>query len=90
MGVTVKVSALFRRFTNGQEFVKVSGNTPMECLHELETRFPKIKRWLYDKQGNLRPQVWFFVNGQKISADEMTKPLKDGDELFFVLAISGG
>ena len=90
MGVTIKVSSLFRRFTNGQEFVDVTGNSPMECLHELEARFPKIKRWLYDKQGNLRPQVWFFVNGQKISADEMTKPLKNGDELFFLLAISGG
>jgi molybdopterin converting factor small subunit len=90
MGVTIKVSSLFRRFTNGQEFVEVTGNSPMECLHELEARFPKIKRWLYDKQGNLRPQVWFFVNGQKISADEMTKPLKNGDELFFLLAISGG
>jgi molybdopterin converting factor small subunit len=56
----------------------------------LEARFPKIKRWLYDKQGNLRPQVWFFVNGQKISAGDMAKPLNDGDELFFVLAISGG
>jgi molybdopterin converting factor small subunit len=90
MGVTIKVSSLFRRFTNGQEFVEVTGNSPMECLHELEARFPKIKRWLYDKQGNLRPQVWFFVNGRKISADEMTKPLKNGDELFFLLAISGG
>ena len=90
MGVTIKVSSLFRRFTNGQEFVEVTGNSPMECLHELEARFPKIKRWLYDKQGNLRPQVWFFVNGQKISADEMTKPLKNSDELFFLLAISGG
>lgn len=90
MGVTIKISSLFRRFTNGQEFVDVTGNSPVECIHELETRFPKIKRWLYDKQGNLRPQVWFFVNGQKISSDEMTRPLKDGDELFFLLAISGG
>jgi len=90
MGVTIKVSPLFRRFTNGQEFVEVTGNSTMDCLQELESRFPKIKRWLYDKQGNLRPQVWFFVNGQKIPADEMSKPLNDGDELFFVLAISGG
>ena len=90
MSVTIKIAALFRKFTNGQEFVKVTRNSPVECLHELEARFPKIKRWLYDKQGNLRPQVWFFVNGQKISADDMTKPLNDGDELFFVLAISGG
>jgi len=88
--VTIKIAALFRKFTNGQEFVKVTGNSPVECLHELETRFPKIRRWLYDKQGNLRPQVWFFVNGQKISADDMNKPLKDGDELFFIVAVSGG
>jgi molybdopterin converting factor small subunit len=90
MDVTIKIAALFRKFTNGQEFVKVAGNSPIECLHELEARFPKIRRWLYDKQGKLRPQIWFFVNGQKISADEMTKPLNNGDELFFVLAISGG
>lgn len=90
MDVTIKIAGLFRKFTNRQEFVKVTGNSPMECLHELETRFPKIRRWLYDKQGNLRPQVWFFVNGQKISADDMNKPLKDGDELFFIVAVSGG
>ena len=90
MNVTVKVSALFRRFTNGQEFVKVTGDSPLECLHELEAQFPKIKRWLYDKQGNLRPQVWFFVNEQKISANDMNKPLNDGDELFFIVAVSGG
>lgn len=90
MDVTIKISSLFRKFTNGQDFVKVTGNNTIECLHELESRFPKMKRWLYDKQGNLRPQIWFFVNGQKISADDLTKLLKDGDELFFVLAISGG
>jgi len=90
MDVTIKISSLFRKFTNGQDFVKVTGNNTIECLHELESRFPKMKRWLYDKQGNLRPQIWFFVNGQKVSADELTKPLNDGDELFFVLAISGG
>jgi molybdopterin converting factor small subunit len=90
MSVTIKISPLFRKFTDGQELVKVTRNSPVECLHELEARFPKIKRWLYDKQGNLRPQVWFFVNGQKISADDMTNPLNDGDELLFVLAIGGG
>jgi molybdopterin converting factor small subunit len=90
MDVTIKIAALFRKLTKGQEFVKVTGNNPLECLHELEARFPKIRRWLYDKQGNLRPQVWFFVNGQKISADDMNKPLNDGDELFFTVAVSGG
>jgi molybdopterin converting factor small subunit len=49
-----------------------------------------MRQWLYDKQGELRPQVQFFVNGQKIDADGLTNPLNDGDELFIFLAIGGG
>ena len=90
MTVKVKVSSLLRKHTNWQEFVEVEGNTPLECLHALEKQFPAVKRLLYDKQGKLRPQFWFFVNGQKINASELTNPLRDGDELMILLAISGG
>jgi molybdopterin converting factor small subunit len=90
MAVKVKVSSLLQKFTNWQECVEVEGNTPLECLHALEKQFPSIKRLLYDKQGKLRPQFWFFVNRQKISSDELNNPLKDGDELMILLAISGG
>jgi molybdopterin converting factor small subunit len=90
MSVTIKLSTLFHKYTEGQQFVRVRGGSPLQCLRELKTRFPKIARWLYDKQGNLRPQIWLFVNGQKISVDDLNKPLNDGDELFVVLAISGG
>ncbi|MBM3157600.1 MAG: MoaD/ThiS family protein [Chloroflexi bacterium] len=90
MAVKVKVSSLLRKYTNWQEFVEVEGRTPLECLHAIEKQFPSIKRLLYDKQGKLRPQFWFFVNGQKINAGELTSPLKDGDELMILLAISGG
>jgi len=62
----------------------------MECLQALQSRFPKIRQWLFDKQGSLRPQVQLFVNGQKIYADELNKPLKDEDELLILFAIGGG
>jgi molybdopterin converting factor small subunit len=90
MAVKVKVSSLLRKYIDWQESVEVKGDTPLECLHALETQFPSIKRLLYDKEGKLRPQFWFFVNGQKINANELAKPLKDGDELMILLAISGG
>jgi len=90
MSVKVKISSLLRGSTNGQEIVEVTGNTPLECLHSLESKFPKMKKWLYDKKGELRPQVWFFVNGERIFRDDLNKPLNDGDELFVLLAISGG
>ena len=87
--VTVKVSPLLRRYTNDKESVKVKGNSPMECLHALEAKYPDLKRLLYDKNGVLLPRVMFFVNNQRIHADELNSTLKDGDELLISVAIGG-
>jgi len=88
--VRVRLSALMRLEADNQETVEVSGRTPVECAGELAARFPRLKRLLYDKEGNLRPQVWFFVNGDKLFVEELERELSDGDELFLVLALSGG
>jgi molybdopterin converting factor small subunit len=61
----------------------------MECLHALEAKYPDLKRLLYDKQGKLVPMVMFFVNEQRIHADELNNTLKNGDELLISLAIGG-
>jgi molybdopterin converting factor small subunit len=87
--VTVKISPLLRRYTNNKESVKVKGNSPMECLHALEAKYPDLKRLLYDKNGSLLPRVMFFVNNQRIHADELNNTLKDGDELLISIAIGG-
>jgi len=90
MSVKARVSFHLRRFTDEQEFVEVMGHTPLECLQDLETQFPGIKRYIYDKHGDLRPQLQFFVNGQIIYSNELNATLKEGDELFILLAIGGG
>ena len=87
--VTVKISPLLRRYTNDKESVKVKGNSPMECLHDLEAKYPDLKRLLYDKNGALLPRVMFFVNNQRIHADELNTTLKNGDELLISIAIGG-
>jgi molybdopterin converting factor small subunit len=87
--VTVKVSPLLLRYTNNKESVKVKGNSPLECLHALEAKYPDLKRLFYDKQGKLLPRVMFFVNDQRIHADELNNTLKDGDELLISIAIGG-
>ena len=90
MSVNVRLSSLLRKFTNWQEVVEVSGDNPIACLHNVEAQFPSIRDWLYDKQGEFLPQVQFYVNGERVYADELTNPLKDGDEVFILLAIGGG
>ena len=90
MSVKVRLPSLLRKYANGQELLEVTGYSPVECLHNLVVQFPDIRRWVYDKQGELRPQVWFFVNGERRPADELTNSLKDGDELSIFLALGGG
>jgi len=90
MSIQVKVSLIMRQFTDDQEYVDVTGRSPIECISKFVEKFPDSKRWLYTEDGELQPQVWLFVNGQEVRADELHNPLNDGDELFILLAIGGG
>lgn len=90
MGIKVRIPPIMRKSTNGQELVEVAGNTPSEVLGKLGADFPKIRRWLYDKQGAVRPQIQFYVNKERVRADELSRPLHDGDELLILVAIAGG
>jgi molybdopterin converting factor small subunit len=86
MSVTVKLHSLLQhKFADGQDTFDVTAATPLESLREVESRLPKMKQWLYDAEGDLRPQVWFFVNGEKLHPDE-----SDGDEVLILLAVAGG
>ena len=90
MSVRVMNSSLLRKSIGGQEFVEVPTGSPLQCLQKLADQFPEMAFWIYDKRGEIRPQLWLFVNGQRIYANELNQRLDDGDELRLLLAISGG
>lgn len=90
MIVKVRLSGLLSKFADWQEIVEAEGANTIECLRNLAVQYPRLKKWVYDKRGELRPQVWFFVNGERIYASELANPLKDGDELRIILAVAGG
>jgi molybdopterin converting factor small subunit len=90
MRVKVRLSNLLRQATDWQEIVEVTAKTPEECLHALETRFPDVKKWIYDKNGKMWDRIQFFVNGERIHREQLGKPVQDGDELHILLNIGGG
>jgi molybdopterin converting factor small subunit len=90
MTVKVRLSNLLRQATDWQEIVELTAETPEECLDAVVTRFPDVKKWIYDKNGKLWDRIQFFVNKKRISRDELGKPLKEGDELHILLNIGGG
>lgn len=91
MSVKVRVPSLLRKkLAPGQDALEVEATTPLECLQALEPLDPKTRKWLYDEEGEIRAQIWFFINGEKIRTDELTRTLSDGDEVSILLAVSGG
>lgn len=93
MKVKVKLSNLLRQFSQLQEepeVFEVNGPNALECMRVMVERYPSMRQWVYDKEGNLLGLMQFYVNGEKLLLSEHSKPLKDGDELLIFFAIGGG
>ena len=88
MNTKVRISSLLSRYTNNQRIVEVNGGTVDECLKHLEKQFSKLK--LFEKDGRLLSYLSIYVNKELTSPKEMDKPVKDGDEIYIMLMISGG
>ncbi len=90
MSVKVRITSPLRELINCQEVVEVEGHNVLECLDSLAVLFPDIKRWIYNKQGQLFPYIHFYIDGDKDATSELTAPLEDGNELLILIMIAGG
>jgi len=91
MSVKVRLHPYLRKFTSGQEVVEAVGRTIGDCIDDLETRFPGIKRRLCDEQGNLHSFYSVYVNSSDgFCPEELSSLVKDGDELIIVTVVPGG
>ena len=82
--IRVTISRLLRHLSqlNGDlEAFEVEAPSAVGCLQAAVQRFPSVKRWAYDEEGTIRPQIRFFVNGERLPDDENARPLRDGDAL---------
>ena len=95
MSIKVMLHPILRNRAGGQEVVEVTGHTTGECLENLESRFPGIKQQIRDNQGQLRPYCCILVNSEFIDSEfaypeELTTPVRDGDQIDIEIFITGG
>ena len=90
MGVKLHIHKTHRRFTHDLSEVNVEGNTVGECLGSLVKQFPDIKQALFDQKGNLRNVIEIYLNKQSAYPDELSKPVRDGDEIHITVMLAGG
>ena len=86
--VRVTLSPMLRHLSqlgDEPEVWEVRAASPLDCLQIMLRRYPTMKKWVYDKEGKLLPIIWFFVNDpkwkEKLTPDQFTKPLTEGDEV---------
>jgi sulfur-carrier protein len=83
----VLIPGPLRSYTKERE-VEASGATLAAVLADLDRRYPGLRFRMIDEQDKMRPHIRFFVNGEQVV--DMTRPLRPGDALYIVQALSGG
>ncbi len=86
--MNVRIPDPLRSYTNQQKAVEAAGETVDGVLLDLDARYPGIRFRMVDEQGRLRKHMKVFVNDESVR--DLGTPLRPGDELTIMQALSGG
>ncbi len=90
--VTIEVQLPSLLSQMGQsDTIPVEAETLSEAMAAIMRDHPKLGIHLFDESGGLREHVLCFYNGTNTRwLDDLDVPLKPGDGLLFMQAVSGG
>ncbi len=87
----VRIPTALRAYAGGRDEVEASGATVAEVLRDLTTRYPQLRRHLYDDHGRLRGFVNVFLNVWDVrDLEGEATAIGPGDTLTIVPSIAGG
>lgn len=80
-----------RQYADKQNSVELNGATVGEVLTALTTRFPEMKKHLFNDEGKLRSFVNVYLNDEDIRyLNKDASAVKEEDTLSIVPSIAGG
>jgi molybdopterin converting factor small subunit len=86
--VTTRVASPLRSYTDGSAIVAAAGVTVREALADLGQRYPGMRFRMIDEQDRIRPHIRLYVN--TVAVEQLDHPLRPGDTLHLICALSGG
>ena len=90
MSVKVLIPTPLRQFTEGKDAVEASGATINEVLADVGRQYAGITERMLD-DGKVRRFVNVYLNDEDIRyLENLTTPVKDGDEVSIIPAVAGG
>lgn len=88
MSCNVRVASPLRSYTGGVATVTAEGATVSELLADLERRHPGMRFRMIDEQDRIRTHIRLFVNITAV--ESLGMPVRSGDTLHLICALSGG
>jgi molybdopterin converting factor small subunit len=83
----VLIPTPLRSYTRERE-IEANGATLTELVANLDRRYPGLRFRMIDEQDRMRPHMRFFVN--QVQSFDLAQPLRPGDSVVLVQALSGG
>jgi molybdopterin synthase sulfur carrier subunit len=91
MELAVSVPSLLRDCTGGKSNFTLEAGTLEEAMANLFAVYPLLKRHLFDEAGKLRQHVLIYYNEDNLEwLEHQQIPLRAGDKLLILQAVSGG
>ena len=87
MTVTVSIPTALRSYTKQAE-VHAEGTTLADVLASLDTQYPGLRFRIITEQDEIRRHIRIYINDDQ--AESLKAPLRTGDSVLIVLALSGG
>ncbi len=85
--VRVLIPTPLYSYTGGSGRVEAAGATVGGVLEDLDRRYPGLRFRIVDEQGAVRTHIRIFLNEETAG---LSAPVREGDEVALVAALSGG
>lgn len=84
----VFVPTPLRSYTAEKSLVEAGGATVAELSANLDRRYPGLRFRIINEQDGIREHIKIFVNQEQVGG--LAAPLRSGDEVQIICALSGG
>lgn len=87
----LRIPTPLRPYAQGQAEISIESQRVSDALNELITRYPDLRKHLFNEQGDLRSFVNLFLNDEDIrQLQGVETELKPEDRLMIIPSIAGG
>lgn len=91
MPKTIHIPTPLQKLCDNERRLETSGETVGAALDEIYLQYPFMEDRITDANGDVRKSLNIYVNEENIRfLKNLGTPLKDGDEVTILPAISGG